>query len=233
MKVWALSEVQPCGMRRPRSGTERSEPALEAAERAAAAAVAFFLLAEASMLPGLSLRLPLVDTALGSGSGCLRGLPLFRAYVCRVAPGVEAGVDAADEGAVVASRAGTASVELAVVSAGGIATAATELLGTPAAAPGVWLNETTGKVADETTGCADEAGAALADETGGVATLWFKVVGTVETDAADEAAWKVCASSACGPTEALPTGDGKIVAGINALPCVAPLDGTAIGVPGC
>lgn len=101
-------------MRRPRSGTESSNPALEAVERAAAAALAFFLAVTAA-LSVLSFRLTLAGIESGSGSGCLRGRPLLRAYVCGVAPGVEAGVDAVDEGAVEMTRAGDGSAELVFI----------------------------------------------------------------------------------------------------------------------
>lgn len=97
MKPCALSEEIPCGIKRPRSGTESREDALEADDRAAAAAAAFFF-AGAKGSAGLSLRLYLGGGGLlGSGRGCLRGLPRFLARVCGVAEGVDAGVDAAED----------------------------------------------------------------------------------------------------------------------------------------
>ncbi len=94
---------------------DSSEPALDAAERAAAAAVAFFLVAAAASVSGSSLRLDLAGLALGSGSGCLRGLPLFRANVCGVPLGVEAGVDAVEDGAVLADWVGSEDVGIGAI----------------------------------------------------------------------------------------------------------------------
>ena len=50
----------------------------------------------------------------------MRGLPLLRAYVCGVAPGVEAGVDAAEEVAMFTGRKGTASAAQTAASVAGI-----------------------------------------------------------------------------------------------------------------